>query len=284
MAILEDANRSRRIIAGRKPPNEPTRRAKTSVNTQGEEQGEAEKLSDESTSSTKSYFNIQDEKRNRAKRLVANYIVKEFLHEGDSILLDAGTSLYPLAECIVRMAEDEPEHTHFTVMTHNYRAFEILVTAPRKANLNIILAGGRYDQDLVALFGVQTTSNYATFFPRAVVIGISGLVADIGLFCHGNTEEIQLKEDIFSKACLRRIIVADYTKLGVMDSFRFGKATDMRAGAEECIVVTDKPEKGAEKRIRDRYRDQVEKLRDLYQIDVREIDGPSTDEGDKERS
>jgi DeoR/GlpR family transcriptional regulator of sugar metabolism len=228
----------------------------------------------EPASTAKSYFDIQDERRSSAKRLVAQYIVEEFLREGDSILLDAGTSLYPLAEGIVQMAEEEPEHTHFTVMTHNYRAFEILVKAPRRANLNIILAGGRYDQDLVALFGTQTTSNYATFFPRAVVIGISGLVADIGLFCHGNTEEIQLKEDIFSKACLRRIIVADHSKLGVMDSFRFGKATEMRAGAEECIVVTDKPEKGADKRIRDRYRDQVEKLRDLYQIDVREIDGP----------
>ncbi|MCP4602823.1 MAG: DeoR/GlpR transcriptional regulator [Proteobacteria bacterium] len=228
------------------------------------------------TASSKSYFEIQDERRSKAKKLVAEYIIKQFLHEGDSILLDAGTSLYPLAEGIVQMAENTPEQTHFTIMTHNYRAFEILVKAPRKANLNIILAGGRYDQDLVALFGVQTTSNYATFFPRAVVIGISGFVADIGLFCHGNTEEIQLKEDIFSKACLRRIIVADHSKLGVMDSFRFGKATEMRAGAEECIVVTDKPRKSAEKRIRDRYHDQIEKLRDLYQVDVREIDVPST--------
>lgn len=220
---------------------------------------------------SKSYFEIQDERRSTAKQLVAQYIIKEFLHEGDSILLDAGTSLYPLAEGIVKMAEEGPEQTHFTIMTHNYRAFEILVKAPRKANLNIILAGGRYDQDLYALFGVQTTSNYATFFPRAVVIGISGFVADIGLFCHGNTEEIQVKEDIFRKACLRRIIVADYSKLGVMDSFRFGKATEMRAGAEECIVVTDKPDQSVDKKIRDRYRDQIEKLRDLYQVDVREI-------------
>jgi DeoR/GlpR family transcriptional regulator of sugar metabolism len=228
----------------------------------------------ETSTIAKSYFEIQDERMSSAKRLVAQYIVKEFLNEGDSILLDAGTSLYPIAECIVQMAEEEPEHTHFTIMTHNYRAFEILVKAPRRANLNIILAGGRYDQDLAALFGVQTTSNYVTFFPRAVVIGISGFVADIGLFCHGNTEEIQLKEDIFSKACLRRIIVADHTKLGVMDSFRFGKATEMRAGVEECIVVTDKPDRGADRRIRERYRDQIEKLRDLYKVDVREIEVP----------
>jgi DeoR/GlpR family transcriptional regulator of sugar metabolism len=224
------------------------------------------------TVSIKSYFEIQDVRLIQAKQLVAKYIVKEFLHDGDSILLDAGTSLYPIAKCIVQMAEEEPEHTHFTIMTHNYRAFEILVTAPREANLNIILAGGRYDQDLVALFGAQTTNNYATFFPRAVIIGISGFVADIGLFCHGNTEEIQLKEDIFRKTCLRRIIVADHSKLGVMDSFRFGKTTEMRAGVEECIIVTDKVPKDADKIIRERYRDQVEKLRDLYQIDVREIE------------
>jgi DeoR/GlpR family transcriptional regulator of sugar metabolism len=218
------------------------------------------------------YFEIQEGKRKLEKEAIATFIAGKYFHEGDSILLDAGTSLYPLAQRIVDAGTATPDQTHFTIMTHNYRAFEILVGAPKEANLNIVLAGGRYDQDLKALFGAQTASNYKTFYPRTVVIGISGLVADIGLFCHGNTEELQVKELIFAKTCTRRIIVADPTKLGQQDSFLFGKTVDLRAGSDECVVVTTIPDKGEESRIRDRYDSEVDKLRKKYSVDVQEID------------
>ncbi len=220
----------------------------------------------------RSYFDIQEESRHKEKEAVADLIVGKYFHEGDSILLDAGTSLYPLANRIVVAGKQSPDGTHFTIMTHNYRAFEILVGAPKEANLNIVLAGGRYDQDLKALFGAQTSSNYETFFPRTVVIGISGLVADVGLFCHGNTEELQVKELIFKKSCARRIIVADHTKLGQQDSFLFGKSIDLRAGTEECVVVTTMPSESVELRVRDKYHAEVEKLRKKYEINVHEID------------
>jgi DeoR/GlpR family transcriptional regulator of sugar metabolism len=222
--------------------------------------------------SARSYFDIQEEKRQEYKAAVADLIAGRYFHEGDSILLDAGTSLYPLANRIVSVSKDSPDSTHFTIMTHNYRAFEILVGAPKEANLNIVLAGGRYDQDLKALFGAQTSSNYETFFPRTVVIGISGLVADVGLFCHGNTEELQVKELIFKKACARRIIVADHTKLGQQDSFLFGKSVDLRAGTDECVVVTTMPSQSDNSAVRDRYHGEVEKLRKKYGITVEEVD------------
>ena len=219
----------------------------------------------------RSYFDIQEEKRHADKGAVADFIVGKYFHEGDSILLDAGTSLYPLANRIVAAGKQSPDATHFTIMTHNYRAFEILVGAPKEANLNIVLAGGRYDQDLKALFGAQTASNYETFYPRTVVIGISGLVADVGLFCHGNTEELQVKELIFKKSSTRRIIVADHTKLGQQDSFLFGKSVDLRAGTDECVVVTTMPDESVDMRIRDRYHGEVDKLRNKYGISVQEI-------------
>jgi DeoR/GlpR family transcriptional regulator of sugar metabolism len=223
----------------------------------------------------RSYFDIQDDKseQEKAKRAVADLIVEKYFHPGDSILLDAGTSLYPIAMKIVEKCKEKPDATHFTIMTHNYRAFEILVDADKVANLNIVLAGGRYDQDLNALFGAQTASNYDTFYPRTVVIGISGLVANTGLFCHGNTEELQVKELIFKKSCTRRIIVAHHTKLGRQDSFLFGKSTDLRSGAGEgCVVVTTKPCQSDSILIRDKYRDEVAYLRDKQGIEVQEID------------
>lgn len=223
----------------------------------------------------RSYFEIQDDKNEQepAKRAVADLIVKKYFHPGDSILLDAGTSLYPIATKIVEECEEKPDETHFTIMTHNYRAFEILVNADKVANLNIVLAGGRYDQDLNALFGAQTASNYETFYPRTVVIGISGLVANLGLFCHGNTEELQVKELIFKKLCTRRIIVAHHTKLGRQDSFLFGKSTYLKAGADDgCVLVTTKPSHKDGSAIRNKYHDEVAYLRETLKIEVEEID------------
>ena len=221
----------------------------------------------------RSYFDIQGEREVKAKKAVADRIVEKYFHPGDSILLDAGTSLYPIATKIVEMSAERPDETHFTIMTHNYKAFQILVEADKKANLNIVLAGGRYDLDLNALFGAQTASNYETFYPRTVVIGISGLVADTGLFCHGNTEELQVKELIFKKACIRRIVVAHHTKLGFPDSFLFGATLGLKAGAVEgCALVTTKPYPDSSKQVHDKYRDEVNALRNKYGIEVEEIE------------
>lgn len=231
------------------------------------------RVSRETDKKARSYFDIQGEREVKAKKAVADCIVEKFFHPGDSILLDAGTSLHPIATKIVEMSVERPDETHFTIMTHNYRAFEILVEADKQANLNIVLAGGRYDQDLNALFGAQTASNYETFYPRTVVIGISGLVANTGLFCHGNTEELQVKELIFKKACLRRIIVAHHAKLGLPDSFLFGATLGLKAGAVEgCTIVTTKPYPDSNRQIHDKYRSEINALKDKYKIEVEEID------------
>ena len=99
------------------------------------------------------------------KARIAKYIVKEYLSEGDSFILDAGTSLTPIANEIVNKTIEIHEEPHFSIMTHNYEAFGSLVKADPKANLNIFLAGGRHDNDLNALFGLQTKMAYEEFFP-----------------------------------------------------------------------------------------------------------------------
>ena len=208
-----------------------------------------------------SYFQARDQQHKAAKIAVAKLIAEKFLSESDSILLDAGTSLYPIAEIIAQKAKSEPGRTHFTIMTHNYRAFEVLVKAvTREANLNIVLAGGRYDQDLNALFGNQTVNAYEDFFPRVVLIGISGIVAEIGLFCHGNTEELAVKKAIVGKRARDRIIVADHTKIGLLDGFRFGEAQVLRANVNRCLLVTDAPPSSSPLELRERFSKQIQTL------------------------
>jgi len=247
-ATQEQTKRTTQIVAGpspagteeQTPPAQPTA---------GDSQGKDE-----------SYFRARDNEHRAEKRAVARCIVENYLNEGDSILLDAGSSLYPIAQVMAKKAQTQPGRTHYTVMTHNYKAFEELVKVPRGANLNIVLAGGRYDQDLHALFGNQAVNAYNDFFPRVVLIGISGFVAEIGLFCHGNTEEFAVKEAIFGKRARDRIIVADHTKIGLLDGFKFGGSPKLLAEVDRCIVVTDAPPGGAPLSMRELFMKQTQVL------------------------
>ena len=218
----------------------------------------------------RTFFEAREKQHKKSKLEVAKCIVENYLNEGDSILLDAGSSLYPIAEIIAKKAKGQPAQSHFTIMTHNYKAFQILVEqVPVAANLNIVLAGGRYDKDLNALFGNQAVIAYEDFFPRVVLLGISGLVAEIGLFCHGNTEELAVKKAIFTKRARDRIIVADYTKIGLLSGFRFGESQGLRANVEKCIVVTDQPPSETSLFERERFQKQVEHLQRAQQVEVK---------------
>jgi DeoR/GlpR family transcriptional regulator of sugar metabolism len=214
------------------------------------------------------FFETHDSQQKDAKARIARRVFEKYLHEGDSIILDAGTTLYPIAEVIAEKTQKDPQKTHFTIMTHNYQGFETLVHGVgRDANLNIVLAGGRWDRDLNALFGPQTSMAYDKFFPRVVLLGVSGMMADHGLFCHGNTEELAVKQVIFRKGAQRRIIVADFTKLGVPDALCFGQSQHLRANVEECILITNTPSTDDE-RVLSRFQHEVDQLRSVYGVKV----------------
>jgi DeoR/GlpR family transcriptional regulator of sugar metabolism len=216
---------------------------------------------------TTTYFNTREQLQMSAKRAVAKKIVTQLLHEGDSILLDAGTSSYPIAEEIANKAQLEPGNTHYTIMTHNYEAFNILATrVPRLAMCNILLAGGRYDEDLNALFGVQTIKAYKGFHPKVVLLAVSALEADTGLYCHGNTEEFPVKQLIFKKRAVDRVIIADHTKMGRPDALCFGETHQLLVNVDNCILVTDEPRKGSgpdAKAKYDRAKERFEKERKI---------------------
>lgn len=217
------------------------------------------------------YFNARDQYQKMEKVAVARCIVENYLNEGDSILLDAGTSLYPIADIISQKAKSEPGRTHFTIMTHNYKAFESLVKeSSQEAHLNIVLAGGRYDQDLNALFGNQTVNAYKDFFPRVVLLGVCGMAAELGLFCHGNTEELAVKQAIFGKRARDRIIVADHNKIGRIDGFIFGESQGFRANVDRCVVVTTVPPDNTSLNIREAFAKQV-KLLQTQGVEVKEV-------------
>ncbi len=170
------------------------------------------------------------------------------LEEGDSLLIDAGTSLTPIAKIIESMTNKYSEYTHFTIMTHNREAFESLIDANVEARLNIFQTGGRYDKDLDASFGHQAKNAYENYHPKWVFIGQSGIDADMGLFCHGNTEELSLKNVIFCKPAFCRVIISDFTKLGIPGGLLFGSSDKLTDNVDHCILLTNEPRYELEKR------------------------------------
>lgn len=161
------------------------------------------------------------------------------LSEGDSFLIDAGTSLTPLAKIVRRMAIDATNHTHFTIMTHNNGAFQALLDTPPNARFNVFHTGGRYDRDLNASFGQLAEMAYRQFNPKWIFIGQNGLEAHKGLFCHGNTEELTLKKEIFSMPAYSRVILSDFEKIGHFGGLLFGASSDLTANVEHCKIITD---------------------------------------------
>jgi DeoR/GlpR family transcriptional regulator of sugar metabolism len=201
------------------------------------------------------------------KAAVALWIVSR-LGEGEAVLIDAGTSLTPVAQIISMLAALDPDRTHYTIMTHNYGAFNFLVPSTAGAHLNVFLTGGRYDEDLKALFGEQAQAAYADFCPRWVLIGQSGLDASIGLFCHGNTEEMALKQQIFDKPTDSRLIVSDWSKFGSMGGLCFGPAERLGLNAKQCIVLTGAPSHKEPREAREHFEAQCGLLNEIHGVKV----------------
>jgi DeoR/GlpR family transcriptional regulator of sugar metabolism len=196
---------------------------------------------------------------------IARRVVEHYFEEGDSVILDAGSSLtavaYELRETNVHIDK------RLTILTHNMGIFDLIKIEedpPTPFGYNFILAGGRYDRDLHALFGKQTVNSYENFYPKKIVIGVSGIRFDEGLFCRGNTEEIPVKEILFAKPVKHRIIVCDYKKIGERDSFRFGKMNEILNAADECTIITNSPPKSATADEKRRFTEQLKKLKDNF--------------------
>lgn len=184
------------------------------------------------------FYDVRSGQRQFSKFAVGLRAVA-LLREGESLLIDAGTSLTPVAQIVRTLSDLKPNQTHFTIMTHNNAAFGALLDTPANARFNVFQTGGRYDRDLNASFGRQAETAYLGFFPRWVFLGQNGLVAELGLFCHGNTEELALKREIFSMPAWARVVVSDFTKVGSPGGLLYGDSANLTTNVEECWLISD---------------------------------------------
>jgi DeoR/GlpR family transcriptional regulator of sugar metabolism len=204
-----------------------------------------------------------------SKKSIARYVAEHLLADGDSIILDAGTTCYFVAEEIRAHLTKSSMNAGYAIMTHNCSAFRILADVD---GLNLFLAGGRYDRDYDAMYGPTTETGYQTFSPRITILAAGGLTATGGIYVHGNTEEIYLKRLLYRKPSRTRIIIVDHTKLGLPDALAIVGLNELTDNVDKCVLVTDTPNTGYDQKREEERQNLLSSLHDRSDLSIVEVD------------
>lgn len=190
-----------------------------------------------------------------AKQRIAAHIAARYVKDFDAVLLDAGSTAELIAE------EMFSSRQFLSVLTNNMGAYasytrarsggaESLteaVAAPTDTESpgflhgnELLITGGIYVDTYEALLGEGTINSIKPFTPNIIIIGVSGLRWEEGVFCHG-AEEAAVKRLLWEKATDVRLIATDWTKIGRRDAHSFGKPEELKVSANKAVVVTSNP-------------------------------------------
>jgi DeoR/GlpR family transcriptional regulator of sugar metabolism len=210
------------------------------------------------------------------KRAVARELLSQnLIHDGDPMVLDAGTSVSIAAELI--FASDLK---NLSILTHSIAVFQQFYEGTQGGGHEVLLTGGGFDQNYNALYGKVAESAYSAFNARVVILAISGLTAlkdlahEPGIYCHA-VVETRLKEILFKLPTDRRIIVADYTKIGHVDSHLFGTIGEIKSNVlsgGDCLITTEPPADTPAEEVR-LFRETIDQLKE-WKVNVYAIPAP----------
>jgi DeoR/GlpR family transcriptional regulator of sugar metabolism len=228
------------------------------------------------------YIQMKLSAHDEVKRVIAKHVATEYVHDFDSVLLDAGSSAEFIAEAMFS------NRRYLSVLTNNMGAYAAYTRAIAQTGESLLtdaggmkpgirgllsenellLPGGRYDPTYEALFGKPAVDAIKKFSPNITIIGVSGLRwgAEEGVFCHGS-EEVELKELLLKIGTDTRLIATDWTKIGKRDAHSFGLLEKLAVNARRGVVVTVSPPRTADAEVRREFDEQVKKMQDA-QIDV----------------
>ena len=147
---------------------------------------------------------------------------EHYIQEGDSIFLDAGTTVAELAKLLA----ERPKR--ITVMSHSLLVANILATVPE---IELILCPGHFRIKSIACMGQLTDNFLASFHIDKLFLGVEGVASNFGLsvphIADGATKQTLLRRSDWI-ACM-----ADSSKFG--HNFYY-KICDL---SQVDILVTD---------------------------------------------
>lgn len=127
----------------------------------------------------------------------------EYIEDGDSIILDAGTTITEIAQRLENF-------NNLNVITS---ALNIALTLGSRFNMQVILTGGEFKPPTLSVTGEQA----AKFFDNTIVVGklflaVTGISED-GILTYPGLSDIPLKKAMIN-AAREVFLVADSTKMG----------------------------------------------------------------------
>ncbi len=155
------------------------------------------------------------EEKNRIGKMAAALI-----YSGDRVILDASTTVQSCAEQIANL--------DCTVITNSINLAEVLSDKP---SINIQLLGGTLQKEHRFLYGPSVVEKLLDYHVDRAFIGVVG-ISDKGLTI-AHEEDGVVKRKMIQQA-KQVIVLADHTKLGITDFFRFADLQDID------LLITDK--------------------------------------------
>jgi DeoR family fructose operon transcriptional repressor len=148
------------------------------------------------------------------KERIAKAALAEVPEQG-AILLDAGTTTGRLAEIL-------PTERELTVVTNSV---PIVTTLSHRANLTLLLLGGRVRRTTLAAVDAWALAALADTYVDVAFIGTNGISVERGLTTP-DPAEAAVKRAMLA-ASRRGVVVADHSKIGADRLARFGSLEDI---------------------------------------------------------
>lgn len=155
------------------------------------------------------------EEKNRIGKMAASLI-----YPGDRVILDASTTVQSCAEQI--------RSVDCTIITNSINQAEVLSDKPE---INIQLLGGTLLKEHRFLYGSSVVEKLSDYHVDKAFIGVVG-ISENGLTI-AHEEDGVVKSKMIQQA-KQVIVLADHTKLGITDFFRFADLQDID------LLITDK--------------------------------------------
>ncbi len=168
----------------------------------------------------KNFLNKRVESNKKEKQRIAE-AVSEMIHDGDSIMIDGGSSTYYVAESL------QSKHG-LTAITSSLYLLQPLMENPET---KIYMTGGLIHRDFQDTIGEITFDSISRFSPSYAIIGIDAFSIDQG-FTTTEPAMAQIKKRMIA-ASKKAIVVADSSKYGKAGLFHVSNLKDVFA------LVTD---------------------------------------------
>lgn len=160
---------------------------------------------------TETPFLTKESRNTEQKRFIAQKALS-FIKEGQTILLDSGTTTLELARLL-------KAHKNLTIITNDIKIAAELVDS----KLKVIVTGGELQNDVGALFGPQTHHFLKNIHVDIFFLGAHAIHHETGIT--SPTFEKSLVKQLMMGAAERTLLLADSSKIGER---AFSKVCDLK--------------------------------------------------------